>query len=187
MKERQVVAAMIERIDALNDRVSDILLYAGTRRPRVQPVALQPLLAEVVSTAKAAAGPLCDGIDLSDQQASVVGDLNMLREVFLNLLMNACQASDGAAPITITIEALPDSCRVGVLDRGPGIPDDVRGRVFEPFFTTRRGGTGLGLAIVKRLLDRQGGSVSLEDRDGGGTAAIVTLPLARSSPNFSMR
>jgi len=51
--------------------------------------------------------------------------------------------------------------------------------VFEPFFTTKHGGTGLGLAIVKRLADLQNGSVSLEDRDGGGTAAVVTLPLYR--------
>jgi two-component system CheB/CheR fusion protein len=180
MKERQVVAAMIERIDALNDRVSDILLYAGTKPPRLQPVSLQQLLADVVSTAKAAAGPLCAGVDLSNQEVAVVGDPNMLREVFLNLVMNAAQASKGAAPIAITIEAGTDSCRVSVLDRGPGIPGEMRGRVFEPFFTTRRGGTGLGLAIVKRLLDRQGGSVSLEDRSGGGTAAIVTLPLARA-------
>jgi signal transduction histidine kinase len=71
-------------------------------------------------------------------------------------------------------------CRISILDRGPGIPDDIRHRVFEPFFTTKHGGTGLGLAIVKRLVDLQGGSVSLDDREGGGTAAVVTLPLHRA-------
>jgi two-component system sensor histidine kinase PilS (NtrC family) len=53
----------------------------------------------------------------------------------------------------------------------------MRGRVFEPFFTTKRGGTGLGLAIVRRLLERQGGSVTLDDRKGGGTAVVVSLPV----------
>ena len=67
------------------------------------------------------------------------------------------------------------------LDRGPGIRRRDRAtRVFEPFFTTKHGGTGLGLAIVKRLADLQNSSVSLEDRDGGGTAAVVTLPVHRA-------
>ena len=70
-----------------------------------------------------------------------------------------------------------DACRIAIADRGPGIPAAIRHRVFEPFFTTKHGGTGLGLAIVKRLADLQGGAVSLHDRDGGGTTAVLTLPL----------
>ena len=72
-----------------------------------------------------------------------------------------------------------ETCRIAILDRGPGIPDEIRHRVFEPFFTTKHGGTGLGLAIVKRLADLQNGSVTLDDREGGGTAATVTVPLHR--------
>jgi len=64
-----------------------------------------------------------------------------------------------------------------VLDRGPGIDPAIRARIFEPFFTTKHGGTGLGLAIVKRLADLQGGTVTLGDRDGGGTQACVSLPI----------
>ena len=66
-------------------------------------------------------------------------------------------------------------CRIAVADRGPGIGDDIRNRVFEPFFTARQGGTGLGLAIVKRLLELQDGGVLLKDRPGGGTIAEVTV------------
>ena len=58
---------------------------------------------------------------------------------------------------------------------GARIPPEVRERVFEPFYTTKPGGTGLGLAIVKRLMERQGGTVTLEDRKGGGTVATVTV------------
>jgi two-component system sensor histidine kinase HydH len=65
-----------------------------------------------------------------------------------------------------------------VRDRGHGIPQDIRDRVFEPFFTTRAGGTGLVLAIVKRLLDLQDGSITLTDRAEGGTIAEITLPAA---------
>ena len=71
-------------------------------------------------------------------------------------------------------------CRISIADRGPGIPDHIRDRVFEPFFTTRATGTGLGLAIVRRLIELQDGTVTLHERTGGGTVAEVTLPLATS-------
>ena len=101
----------------------------------------------------------------------------MLRAALLNLTMNACQAAGAAA---VDVEVLVDGgrCRIAVRDRGPGIPADVRERVFEPFFTTRTSGTGLGLAIVKRLLELQDGTVTLADRPGGGIMAEVTIPLA---------
>ena len=80
----------------------------------------------------------------------------------------------------IHVTAGSGACRIAVRDRGPGIPTEVRDRVFEPFFTTRATGTGLGLAIVKRLLELQGGGIVLTDRPGGGTVADVTIPLSRS-------
>jgi signal transduction histidine kinase len=67
-------------------------------------------------------------------------------------------------------------CTVEILDRGPGLPADVRQHLFEPFITTRPGGTGLGLPIANRLTSQQGGTLSIEDRPGGGTMAIVRLP-----------
>ena len=92
--------------------------------------------------------------------------------------INACQAA-GTAPVDIRVTGAGGVCRIAVRDRGPGIPPDVRERMFEPFFTTRPGGTGLGLSIVNRLIGIQEGSVALRDRPGGGTIAEVTLPLAR--------
>jgi signal transduction histidine kinase len=103
----------------------------------------------------------------------------MLRAALLNLTMNACQAG-GDTAVDIEVGAERNACRVAIHDRGPGIPPDVRERMFEPFFTTRVGGTGLGLAIVKRLLELQDGGIALNDRPGGGTVAEVTVPLAPS-------
>jgi PAS domain S-box-containing protein len=178
LRERGVVDAMIERINALNDRVNDILMFAGTTPPRLQAVAVRALLVDVVSLARAAAdGVGASPIAVSGGDARVVGDPHMLREVFLNLLLNASQASTNAQPVHVHLESTDELCRVTILDRGHGIPRDVRARIFEPFVTTKPGGTGLGLAIVKRLLERQGGAIALEDREGGGTVAIVTLPV----------
>ena len=178
MRERQIVGAMVDRIDALNERVHDILLFAGSGKAKIQPVTLASVLADVVASATAAVSG--SAIELTGDAATVDADPELLRELLLNLVLNACQASAGTGPIVVATTAAGETCRVAILDRGPGIPDEIRHRVFEPFFTTKHGGTGLGLAIVKRLADLQSGTVSLEDREGGGTAAVVTLPLHRS-------
>jgi two-component system CheB/CheR fusion protein len=177
LKGREIVGAMVERIDTLANRVRDILLFAGSRAARLQPVTLGPILHDAVASAAAAvpeaAKPVVSGPD-----PVVVADPEMLRDLLLNLVMNACQASRHAPdPVRVTVTAADRSCRIEVLDRGPGIDDTIRDRIFEPFFTTKHGGTGLGLAIVKRLADLQGGEVTLGDRDGGGARACVTLPL----------
>ena len=101
----------------------------------------------------------------------------MLRAVLLNLVLNACYVA-GTHPIEIQTGHADGHGDVSVLDRGPGLPPEVREHLFQPFITTRAGGTGLGLAIAHRLTELQGGSLTLEDREGGGTAARVRLPLA---------
>ena len=178
MPGRQIVGAMIERIDALADRVKDILLLAGARDARPHAVDIVPILHEVVGSATAAVRGVSAPI-VSGDAARVTADPEMLRELLLNLVINACQASrrDASEPVRIEIAAGQDVCRIEVLDRGPGIDPAIRDRIFEPFFTTKHGGTGLGLAIVKRLVDLQGGTVTLSDRAGGGVCARVTLPV----------
>jgi signal transduction histidine kinase len=187
MRERQIVGAMIERIDALNDKVEDILLYARPKTPNLQPVELRPVVSDVAAAAKAAGPSGSPPPILEMPDVVIVADVEMLRAVLLNLLLNACQAA-GAQPVEIVASVRDGRCQVSILDRGPGIPPDVRGKVFEPFFTTKRGGTGLGLAIVKRLMDLQGGAVSLRDREGGGSIATVELPVSEEArPRSSVR
>jgi PAS domain S-box-containing protein len=181
MRERQVVGAMIERIDALNDKVEDILLYARPKAPNLQPLHLRPLVSDVAAAAKAAVPASSPPPILQIPDVVVRADLEMLRAVLLNLLLNACQAA-GAQPVEVFASIRAGRCQVSILDRGPGIPSDVRDKVFEPFFTTKRGGTGLGLAIVKRLVDLQGGAVSLGDREGGGSVATIELPVSEEAP-----
>jgi PAS domain S-box-containing protein len=176
MRERQIIGTMVERIDALNDRVRDILLFAGSSRARLQPVTVMPIVTDVVASARAAVPRTAD-IAIAGSGGVVVADPEMLRELLLNLVLNACQVSPSDAPIEVTTAEEGGACRLTILDRGPGIPEEIRDRVFEPFFTTRHGGTGLGLAIVKRLVELQNGTVALADRPGGGAVCTVTLPL----------
>ena len=175
-RDRAAIAAMIQRIDSLNDKVSDLLLYARPKPPCRQVVDLRALVHEVaanaqVSTGRSSAPPIA----VSAEPVKVAVDPEMLRAALLNLTINACQAA-GANEVGIRVSEAGGVCRVAVCDRGPGIAPEIRDRVFEPFFTTRVNGTGLGLAIVKRLMELHDGSVALSDRPGGGTIAEVSLP-----------
>lgn len=113
----------------------------------------------------------------------IVGDEVLLRQVFGNLIRNAAEASAdaGRAPV-IAVRGLeqgdPQFQRVVVEDNGPGIPQESRERIFQPFFTTRSRGTGLGLAIVQKIVVMHNGRVSVGERAGGGASIQVTLPSA---------
>jgi PAS domain S-box-containing protein len=175
--DRAAMSAMIERIDDLNAKISDLLLYAHPRPPHRQAVDLRNLMLEVAKGARAAVNPSAAPVTVVGDSCSALADIEMLRASMLNLVINACQAAT-TGEVDIVVSDDVETCRVVVRDRGPGIPDDARDRIFEPFFTTRPHGTGLGLAVVKRFVELQGGTVSIASRPGGGTLAEVRLPRA---------
>lgn len=181
-QEHTVLGAMLARLDALNNRVNDILLWAGPHPRRRDTVALMPVLADAADRTRAVLRTPRIEIRSADRTIQVVGERDLLCDVFLNLLLNAAQASRAEAPAPIRVTAVRRGAVaiVRVDDRGTGIPAAIRDRIFDPFVTTRPGGTGLGLPIVRRLLEHQGGAVTLADRRGGGTTATVTLPAAQS-------
>jgi two-component system CheB/CheR fusion protein len=176
-KEREVIQAMIERIDTLNAKLTDLLRFARPLTPAFQPLDVSPLIREAIASAQAAVGADCPAIECADVPVLVRADSEMLRAALLNLLLNACQAGGGAVEIVTSEDG--EVCRIGVLDRGTGIPRDLLDRVFEVFYTTKKSGTGLGLPIVKRLMELQEGTISLRPRPGGGTVAEITIPIAR--------
>ena len=175
MREREIIGPMIQRIDGLGKTVEDILLFARPQPPRRRAVALRTVVSEAAASARAAD---VTQVIVSGDDAVVQADPEMLRAVMLNLVLNACQASNGQR---VEIETLVSDnvCQIEVRDRGPGISSEIRDKIFDPFFTTKSSGTGLGLPIVKRLMEAQGGAVRLRPRDGGGTVAEITLPLHR--------
>jgi len=178
--DRGVIQTMIQRIDGLNAKVSDLLQYARPVTPAPCAIDARALAVDAAASARAAMGNGHPEIPVIGPSLSARADPDMLRAVLLNLTVNACQAA-GGQPVDIEISAHGDACRIAVRDRGPGLPASVRARLFEPFVTTRPEGTGLGLAIVKRLVEPQGGRVTLEDREGGGTLAVVQIPAASGS------
>jgi signal transduction histidine kinase len=106
----------------------------------------------------------------------VEGDATRLRQLFGNLLANAAEAQ-GGGDIVIEAQPVANGIRVRVIDRGPGVPKEVKTRLFDPFVTGKQGGTGLGLTIVQRIARRHGGSVALVE-EGAGATFEVFLPAA---------
>jgi signal transduction histidine kinase len=116
-------------------------------------------------------------------QAAVRVDLKRVLQVLTNLLSNAAKFSPEGGTIEVTTDRVDGRVRVGVHDRGPGIPENFRNRIFGRFaqadstFTRQKGGTGLGLSICKRLIELMNGQIGFADRDGGGTTFYFELPV----------
>ena len=115
-------------------------------------------------------------VDVPDEPLFVRGDERALRQVFLNLLLNAREAVGDDGEVRVTLRARRGEAEVHVIDNGRGIEPRDAARVFEPFFTTKPAGTGLGLAITKGIAENLGGSVSIESKPGRGTDVCVILP-----------
>ena len=135
-------------------------------------------------------------MDVDDNLPTVRGDHTQLRQLFTNLLVNAFEALDGRGRLTIAAgfvpvkeaEALTDepgeasgAIVIDIEDDGPGIPEDVRERIFSPFFTTKPRGSGLGLAIVRKIVDAHDGRIDVTPRIQGGTHFQVTVPVLHES------
>ena len=111
------------------------------------------------------------------RRAGLLADAGLLRIVFVNLLANSAHALDGRGVIHVSVREVGNSCAITIRDNGPGIPPDVREKIFTPFFTTKSRGTGLGLPTAKRLIEAHHGSIRIECPSEGGTNVIIHLPL----------
>ncbi|MGA8891811.1 MAG: protoglobin domain-containing protein [Anaeromyxobacteraceae bacterium] len=154
-------------------RLLDMVRDRPVPRDRV-PVAA--LLAEAAGAVPRPPGVMVEVA--APEELAVTGDAVSLRQALVNLIMNAVEAAcpDGAVRVT----ARPDGGAVAfaIDDDGPGIPEAVRGRLFEPLITSKAHGNGLGLALVKRVAERHGGSVAHEPRPAGGTRFTLRVPAA---------
>lgn len=108
----------------------------------------------------------------------VACDPHGLRQVLMNLVLNAQQAMGQGGLITIRIGHADGFGTIAVADTGPGIPEELKDRIFKPFVTSKKEGSGIGLALVKRFADNFGGSVGVESAVGRGATFHLRLPLA---------
>jgi two-component system sensor histidine kinase AtoS len=120
--------------------------------------------------------------DYDDHLPPTNADPIQLQQVFLNLLLNAGDATpdDGTVTVRTSNDPMANSIRIEISDTGPGIEEEAMDKIFRPFFTTKPKGTGLGLAISRQLIERHGGDIRVSNNSGRGTAFTIILPLKKS-------
>ena len=154
----------------------DLLAFARTPDVERTPVEMDELLRQTVERFAAGEGATRSRITVEADPARLDVDALRTRQVVVNLLRNAIEASPPDAPVEVHGRASPGGYTIAVVDRGPGISDEVRARIFEPFFSARKGGSGLGLAVCEGIVRMHGGSIEARPRAGGGTEMLVSLP-----------
>jgi signal transduction histidine kinase len=149
----------------------DLTAYMREREARLAQLEFSDLVAEVLE-----ATPAPDGVDVAlGDSTTIMADRALMVQVLTNLIVNAYQAMPDGGTLQMSAERHIRP-RIIVEDTGRGIDPDVASRIFDPFFTTKDEGTGLGLAIAQRLVEIQGGTISIENRDTGGARVTISLP-----------
>jgi signal transduction histidine kinase len=174
-------------INRLERIVSDFLQFARPSDPRPVPVPVQELLQETRELLRPELARRKVGIELDPGEALVVeADKQQVQQVLINLIQNAAESMVSAG--TVNLRARQGASRFGrqsrpavmieVKDTGKGIPPEIEGRLFDPFFSTKEGGTGLGLPIAARIAEKHGGFIMYSTEGNRGTTFTLVLPKA---------
>jgi signal transduction histidine kinase len=195
-----LLADILSEAKLANAIVVEMLEFVRPIRLQMEPVDVATVLQQSVTNAESKV-PRRDidiVFDVAQGLPLIDGDASQLCQVFSNLLTNAFEAMGGRG--RVTLRAVPESAEpdpgaadapertpsvvIDVEDDGPGVPADLRDRIFNPFFTTKTTGSGLGLPIVRKIVDAHDGRIDLGDAPGHGTRFRVTLPVSSSSGWF---
>ncbi|MEO7736011.1 MAG: ATP-binding protein [Kofleriaceae bacterium] len=172
---------VMEEADRLKHIVSEFSAFARMPKPEFQRLDLNELVRSALALYQGGAAPI--DITLFAPLPQIDADKNQLNQVVLNLVENARDAigqrPDGHITVSTRLGEAGDRALLIVDDNGPGIPGDLKDKVFAPYFTTKhaKGGTGLGLAIVHRIVSDHGGRIAVADTPGGGARFAIELPL----------
>lgn len=175
---RQLLDRAVAETQRLEELVKDLLAYGRPSQPQRREVNWS----EVAAMLEAHARPMTENrpvrFVVSAAGFSWPSDPALLEQILLNLIRNAFEAVPANEPGEVSVDAATDGSAVTirVTDTGPGLPDVVRERLFEPFLSTKASGTGLGLAITRKLAASLEGSLELGDAPGGGLEAVLHFP-----------
>jgi two-component system sensor histidine kinase HydH len=173
----EILAQVDAAFFALESTVNDLLSFTAQRPPKWQTFIVRDLIDEVCESLAPQFRAQAIEVEIDAPSTMLVSaDREMFRRALLNLLLNALDAMARGGEMVITAFRTANSFELEVADSGAGLPDDVRRRAFEPFYTTKSGGTGLGLAIVERVMAAHGGSVTATNCPQGGAAFTLQIP-----------
>jgi signal transduction histidine kinase len=184
---QSMLGDIINEAKMANAIVLEVLDFVRPIRLQVDPTTVQQVVQDaiVVADRKIIRRATSLTLDLPPDLPPIHGDHQQLCQVVTNLLTNACEAQGCGGSVHVRAEAhdagdhdQPATVVLTVSDDGPGIPADIRDRIFNPFFSTKPQGSGLGLAIVRKIIDAHEGRIDVTSEPGRGTTFTVTLPVA---------
>ena len=184
---REKDLAVIEtEIEQVNKIIKQFLDFARPRPPSLEPIDVRKVLEETLALIvyEMEAQEVLLEREYAPGLPPVPMDREQMKQVFLNLLLNAIQAMEQGGKLKVATalkHPVPGANRgsfakISFQDTGKGIPEDVKGKVFEPFYSTKEGGIGLGLSIAQRIVEEHGGEIGLESSPGKGTVFYLTIP-----------
>ena len=175
----RTTSTVLEELDVLERIVREFSEFARLPEPKMRVVELNRLLESITDEYRVSAPDITIVTELDPQCDRWTLDPDLMRQVLTNIVKNAVEAMTSVdtpeRSLTVTSRRTPDGCALTFTDTGPGIPQDIAARVFDPYFTTKTKGTGLGLAVTRNIVAEHGGTVSLEQTKPG-TRILVTLP-----------
>lgn len=177
------IATIEKKVEESNQIISDVLAYGRIKSPAYERIRFADLVRESVKDSR----KKIEGCHarVEDKLASVEGleadiDARQMKEVFLNLIDNACDAVKAVerrqGVVTIEGEDAGDSVRLSIIDNGVGMDDATLQKLLKPFFTTKSEGTGLGLTVAKQIVDLHKGSLSIRSEKDRGTSVTILIP-----------
>ena len=173
IKRVDEIQSEIERMDRI---ISDLLDFAKPTFLNLEQVVLNEQINETAASI-IGSNESIDIVVNCDTTFSIKADALLLRQAFTNLLVNAIDAMPDGGKIEVDISSSNDKAEISVKDSGSGIPEEVRSKIFLPFFTTKQEGTGLGLALVQKIIVSHSGSIDVESKEGEGAVFRIVLPL----------
>ncbi|NOY53067.1 MAG: PAS domain-containing protein [Deltaproteobacteria bacterium] len=180
-KTEELTSVILEEVDRLNEVISDFLEFARPKPPLFKPQNINELIRNTLQMVALQIDEQKTRIKerLEPGLPPILADEHQMHQIFLNLLLNALQATDRGDTITIESRFLPEEGQIQVRfsDTGIGIPEHDRKKVFNPFFTTREGGTGLGLSVVSQIVENHHGKIFLTGEEGKGSCFTLRFPV----------
>jgi len=183
----------VQQVDAIKQMVVAISAYARAPEVQLARFSLNQLVAEMVELYRLQDPGIDIIVELDPQLGEIEADRGRVRQILANLLSNAIEALSGVGGASITVRtrwvltAPGAQAEITVSDNGPGFREDILGRAFEPYVTSKARGTGLGLAIVQRIVEEHGGRISAENLVAGGARVRVLLPATADRRTESRR
>lgn len=176
-KEKGYTDIMLIEVKRINDLVSEFLLLSKQKEIQYKLVDVEQVCMEILPIVKNEA--LLYGVEVVVEKENslplIMGDSELLKQVFLNIAKNGIEAIGGKGTLTVRFFHMESHVEITIHDTGPGIPPYLADKIFEPFFTTKENGTGLGLPVCQKIIHDMGGSIRVSSK-GYGTIFHILLP-----------